>query len=103
MFKKLIDKLNMSHNTYMVEISHYGIRGNVLLYIRIKDESLLWEATHKAHKEWWKLIPESVVEPAPVISAITYYKLPMREFLKVRSYGKKVKMLADAEPFVWYC
>jgi len=104
LIKKMINKLkNRFSNMYLVEVTHYGARGNVYYYVKIKDVDRLMDAVQLIHKEWWKKVPDSVLSPTPVISQVKYYKIPIGQSMKIKSYAEKVKMLAETEPFIWYC
>lgn len=100
MIKKMLNKLT---NLYMVEVTQYGSRGKVYFYINIKDKDKLMDAVQIVHNEWWKKIPESIMQPSPVISNVNYFKVTIGHALKIKLYGTKVRKLADGEPFIWYC
>lgn len=104
MIKNIINKIKSKFgNMYMVEVTHYGSRGKVYFYVKIKRFDKLMDAVQLIHKEWWKKVPDSVLSPTPVISQVRYYKIGLHQSMKIKSYADKVKMLADTEPFIWYC
>lgn len=104
MIKDMINKIKSKFgNTYMVEVTQYGSRGKVYFYVKINSIDKMMDAVQIIHREWWKKIPDSIFLPTPVISNVTYYKIPLGQSMKIKSYADKVKMLADTEPFIWYC